>query len=256
MFRFYKIPDPEILDKIIGVDSTIKFSSAFDLNDPFELKFNLELDVDDERHKQEYFKTHPDSSDSEFDDWKEQMRGNEGFLWYNEQQKRNEFAQLISLCSFTKINTSNLMWSHYTDNHRGICVEYDKVLIEHIKLNTRFLGSCPICYSEIPPSIDIANGKEGIIEDVLFNKQNEWKYEQEHRIVIWSDQNVDYIKIPQKYIKAVYIGAKADADLVSKVHQLCKPNEIRVLYGITLGKTYGITFKETKAETFYQRSFW
>ncbi len=29
------------------------------------------------------------------------------------------------ICCFTKNATSNLMWSHYADSHRGVCLEFD-----------------------------------------------------------------------------------------------------------------------------------
>lgn len=256
MYKFYNIPEIEILDKIIGVNPTIKFSSAFDLNDPFELKFNLELNVNDETHKQEFLINNPNSSEIDFENWKQQVKNNEGFLWYNEQKTRNDLAQRISLCSFTINNSNNLMWSHYTNNHRGICVEYDKLFAKYLISNTDFICSNLVNYSESPPTINTAKDRENIISKALFNKQIEWKYEQEHRIVIWSNNNVDYIKFPRNFIKAVYVGAKANNQLISKVLDLCKPNGIKVLYGIALGKTYEVTFREDQAETFYSRSFW
>lgn len=256
MFKFYNIPDLDTLDKIIGTNPTIKFSSVFDLNDPFELKFNLKLNLNDEVHKDGFFKNNPNSSKSDFKNWKEQVKDNNGFLWYNEQKTRNELSQKISLCSFTLDNSNSLMWSHYTNNHKGICVEYEDSFSKFLISNTDFVGSDSVSYSEIPPTVDIAKDQKTIINKMLFNKQIEWKYEQEHRIVIWSKKNVDFIPFRQNFIKTVYIGAKANVELVSKVIDLCKPYGIKVFFGIALGKTYKVTFEEEESGTYFQRSFW
>ena len=56
MFKFYTIPSEDIIDKLIGEEATIKLSSAFNLNDPYELKFNLDIDPLAEGHEKEYYK--------------------------------------------------------------------------------------------------------------------------------------------------------------------------------------------------------
>ena len=35
------------------------------------------------------------------------------------------FRKREKVCSFSAVNDSLLMWSHYGDNHRGFCIEYD-----------------------------------------------------------------------------------------------------------------------------------
>jgi len=66
MFKFLRLSDIETVDKIIGDQPTIKFSSVFNLNDPYELKFNLTLDPNSDYTRQEYFKTHPEKSLEDF----------------------------------------------------------------------------------------------------------------------------------------------------------------------------------------------
>nr|WP_321453062.1 DUF2971 domain-containing protein [uncultured Carboxylicivirga sp.] len=256
MFKYYNIPDKEVLNKIIGGTPSIKFSSAFDLNDPFELKFNIEMDPDEAGRKEEFFKVHPSANDADFKDWKEQVKDNEGFLWYQEQNTRNTIAQSITLCSFTTNESNSLMWSHYTNNHKGICVEYSEGFIDYLMSLPNFLGTAPVEYSELPPTINSLKDKKCIIEKMMFNKQLEWKYEQEHRVVIWSKNDVDYIPIETKYIKAIYIGSKAESDIVNEALRLSKLYDFDVYYGITIGKTYKVTFQKEKEGTIFTRTFW
>jgi len=76
MYKFYTISDLEILEKIIGKKPTIKFSSAFNLNDPFELKFNLSIDPYAEGHEEAYLKAMPGKTKEDFKDWQEQVVNN------------------------------------------------------------------------------------------------------------------------------------------------------------------------------------
>lgn len=256
MFKFYSIADIEMLDQIVGENPIIRLSSAFGLNDPFEFKFNLELNVDDEIHKQEFFKSNPNSSETEFKDWKEQVRNNDGFLWYNEQKMRAELARRVCLCSFTKNNTNSLMWSHYAGNHTGICVEYDSSFAEYLISNTNSIASNPVKYSKYPPIVNLSEGTESVITKTLFNKQIDWRYEQEHRVVIWSENDVEYFNFPRHFVKAVYLGARMENKLVSRVCELCMHKEISIWYGVALGNSYDVTFKEYQPSTYQTRSFW
>ena len=120
MFKFYKIPSKDIIDKLIGKNASIKLSSAFNLNDPYELKFNLEQDPLEEGNEEKFYKDNPGSSNEDFKRWQKHALQHEGYTWYAEQQQRNAIAQTIALCSFTEDNKNNLMWSHYTDTHSGI----------------------------------------------------------------------------------------------------------------------------------------
>lgn len=88
MFKFYKIPSEDIIDKLIGEEASIKLSSAFNLNDPYELKFNLDIDPLAKAHEKEYYKNNPSSSVQDFEDWKKHSIEYDGYTWYAEQQQR------------------------------------------------------------------------------------------------------------------------------------------------------------------------
>lgn len=256
MFKFYAIPSEDIIDKLIGEEATIKLSSAFNLNDPYELKFNLDIDPLADGHEKEYYKNNPSSSILDFEDWKKNAIEHDGYAWYAEQQQRHSVAQTIALSSFTEKNDNNLMWSHYTNNHKGICIEYKLELFEYLKTLKGYLVFWKVNYSEEPP---IVNGLDDInlkVEKIMFNKQWEWKYEREHRIVFLSDKDTEFIPIDRKFIKAIYIGSRADTGIDKKILSACINSDIEVYYGITLGKTYKVHFKKHKNGTNYSRAFW
>lgn len=86
---------------------------------------------------------------------------------------------------------STLMWSHYADCNRGICIEYD---FESIKNTPLYYALFPICYTSSPIDVyDFIRNKKGdysielgVMISVL-NKALCWAYEQEWRLVILNE---------------------------------------------------------------------
>ncbi|MDO4332786.1 MAG: DUF2971 domain-containing protein [Eubacteriales bacterium] len=102
----------------------------------------------------------------------------------------------VFIACFSERPDSLLMWGHYANNHRGICVGYDlKKLIENY-------DCLPVIYEEeLPQNINNAH----ILKDTL-TKYRDWEYEKEWRI-IKTDENIrgdrgkiiDFVK-PKKII--------------------------------------------------------
>jgi len=254
MFKFYNIPDSETAEKIIGNIPSIKFSSAFDLNDPFELKFNLKIDPNADGQKEEFFKNFPNKKLEDFKKWQNQLT--DQFIWHTEQEQRSGLCQIITLTCFTESNQNNLMWSHYTNNHQGICVEYSKDLLDYLISLDNYLANSKVEYSDEPPTVDNLESVESKVNKMLFNKQLEWKYEKEHRVILQSSNAVDYIPIDSKFIKAVFIGSKCNTTLSDEIIKICKRNRIEQYHGISFGKSYKVQFQKHKAGTTYMKSFW
>lgn len=89
------------------------------------------------------------------------------------------------IACFSESDDSILMWSHYANNHRGICVEYDLM-----KINEQ-LGFSPVPvvyggervrFGTIAPDKYEAESKRVLIES-LTSKSQEWDYEREWRII-------------------------------------------------------------------------
>ncbi|MCM0666385.1 DUF2971 domain-containing protein [Flavobacterium tyrosinilyticum] len=252
MFKFYTIPTENLLDKLIGEQASIKLSSAFNLNDPYELKFNLTIDPLEHGHEEQFYKNNLDLKKEDFENWQK----NNGSTWYIEQEQRNAIAQTISLCSFTESNDNNLMWSHYTNNHTGICVEYKIELFEYLKKLKGFLVFSRVKYSEEPPTVNSLEKSEVQIEKIMFNKQSEWNYEKEFRIIFICDKDTEYISIDRKFIRAVYIGSRTEPEIEKKILSLCEETNIEVNYAITVGKSYKINFEKHTKGKLFQRTFW
>jgi hypothetical protein len=93
------------------------------------------------------------------------------------QEKVNETGVL----SFSAVCDSTLMWSHYADNHRGLCLKFS---LE--RWRDMSMALYPVRYSvkRLSLQLDAQSFKEGqLIRAVALTKDQGWQYEREWRVV-------------------------------------------------------------------------
>ncbi len=134
------------------------------------------------------------------------------------------FAQMMRSYIFcTSIKPTNpLMWAHYGDFHKGICVGYRKDLIDKLEVRK----SSPVEYSKEQPDImkilTIEADKQFTeVDNLICTKSNVWKYEEEYRFILdklrvgvfkeGKDFTSDSIPIPhsENAIESIHFGLKA-----------------------------------------------
>lgn len=114
----------------------------------------------------------------------------------------HEFSKFMKLCCFSKVKNEILMWSHYADNHRGICLEYDSKLIRLDRETKLFIY--PIKYSS---DVAIGNFENDVVSAAILaytQKYKKWEYEEEFRAIITSDENK--ININPAALKSITFG--------------------------------------------------
>lgn len=127
------------------------------------------------------------------------------------EQKLNEsLYTLFKVCCLCTSNKNKLMWSHYADSHRGICIEYD-----FSDISADAVQPMPVFYTNKRPKLpwraSIAptpeNQSEAIIHfmKALLTKDELWSYENEWRLIVQSSIEVSDLNAPP--IKCIYIGA-------------------------------------------------
>lgn len=112
-------------------------------------------------------------------------------------ESRLKFRELDYLgtyvCCFSKENSSTLMWAHYADSNKGLCIEYDfnKLPIQRGDLLRKSIF--PVAYTSEPIDVRDLLSEAGsqiyqypldaAILCTALNKASMWQYEQEWRIV-------------------------------------------------------------------------
>jgi hypothetical protein len=121
---------------------------------------------------------------------------------------------------------STLMWSHYSDNHHGICLEFDKnnPLIEKAR---------PIRYRDTYPEWTPQAMTDEPLALVL-SKAKEWCYEREFRIMgspTGGPAKLDgeFVPLPEGALTAIIIGCEStnQAELIEMVNKYAPGLAIR-----------------------------
>lgn len=112
---------------------------------------------------------------------------------------------------------SILMWSHYADNHKGICLEFGTD-------NELFQRALNVIYrSEYPLWTPHQVAREGAT-DMILTKAADWSYENESRLIGTPDPSGsplsldgEYLRLPRGALKSIIAGCKANNDAISKL---------------------------------------
>jgi hypothetical protein len=141
----------------------------------------------------------------------------------------------LKVCSFSGTPHSIIMWSHYADEHRGFCIEYDTESLPQEHLFVRMLY--PVIYSEKlfeGTKYYLAAMRDRKTFNILFlalaalHKSPEWSYEKEWRLVIPAGllKEASPWRIPTP--KRVYLGTRMPDDKKRQIIEICTRKGIEI----------------------------
>ena len=107
-------------------------------------------------------------------------------------------AKVGVLC-LSEVYDDILMWSHYADCHRGICLIYEP--------NYEFFAhAMPVRYQKDRPCVNpITQSSDQMLDNAIFTKASAWAYEKEWRILNYR-QGVGERQSPSAALKAIVLG--------------------------------------------------
>ena len=125
---------------------------------------------------------------------------------------------------------NTLMWAHYANSHKGICIKY-KLSSTLIKRDNKITGLfASVEYPEVPFNIESENHFE--FNECFLIKQAEWKYENEVRLIYFNADNSDNFQTLKlegdNKIEAIYFGYRCSQTEKDTIKNILKNNsEIR-----------------------------
>lgn len=147
----------------------------------------------------------------------------------------------IGMCSFSEVHDHELMWAHYADQFRGICISYSlSKLLTALPEEVTFVR---MFYNETEPTIHRTSDDPGqLAKMVLSYKNYRWLYEREWRM---------FARLGKAYyqdagcVTRVYLGSRItdhDRDkIVSKLKHLnIKTSDMTI-------KKYSISFENSRS---------
>jgi hypothetical protein len=108
----------------------------------------------------------------------------------------------VGVCSFSEISDDILMWSHYADAHRGICLRFSPT-----RFDWKELLVFPVEYSADRPILHLANqDMQEWARVSLLTKAEHWSYEMEWRTIDVDGRGFHAFR--PSILDAVILGAK------------------------------------------------
>jgi len=189
------------------IDVEVFFASPAKLNDPFDsgAHYTLSAPTDSQRdalRRRMIEQGATDVSDKVMDYELSRHRDEHA-------QKANEIlhGRLGVFCMSEK-NDDILMWSHYANSHRGICVRLDTQQFLTVNRNKIYR----VTYCSKYPTYALFDETNDPL-DVILTKSPHWKYEREWRAVHSPSRPV---RLPKSAISAIILGCR-----ISESEELC-----------------------------------
>ncbi|MGE6397014.1 DUF2971 domain-containing protein [Chryseobacterium scophthalmum] len=157
---------------------------------------------------------------AKYDDLNDPMEGHylykDGILDENMRNKIYDNKQMLRLCSLAKKSDNLLMWSHYSNGHKGVAIG---VRIDEVEFEVKDIEYLPnLRYFENTNFLDAVT--------ILSSKINLWEYEQEVRA--FTRDGTNFINV---IIEEIHIGSKMshqDYSLIKKLIEKINPT-IRII---------------------------
>ena len=139
----------------------------------------------------------------------------------------NKNVDPLGICSFSLAANETLLWSHYAEDHKGVCLRYDFPKT-YLKNEDKILGVSKVSYEPnaitnwLPDNIDLLDIDHkafiiNLLKTLLASKAPPWAYEQEVRII---SHATGLFEIPREALTHVIFGlqtTEADESLVRSI---------------------------------------
>jgi hypothetical protein len=167
-------------------------------------------------------------------------------------------------CCFSEKRNNILMWSHYANKHKGICLNYKTIQVPRTP-NFRHTTTLRLTVNSIPTQlfemkyqtkkptyknyaeVIIQNDAESLFDNLL-TKSICWKYEKERRIISLVQKNIQNFK--KEELEGIIFGLKVKHYDAYKVHKIMekyyinkgininfyKPAESKINYTLNITK--------------------
>ena len=146
-----------------------------------------------------------------------------------------------------------LMWSHYADGHKGICLAfgtgklgagkyYDGWISIYELKPIRYDGGSEAPSFSLDDIDDIKNSVQKHFNEAMLSKAEFWAYEKEWRLIVDAGpHNFEYG--PALELQAIYLGSKISRDDEKLIKEIVKGKGISVHNTVLDQKSYAINIK-------------
>lgn len=230
-------PINEYFDDII-LKNSLWFSNPKDFNDPFDCRVLIDTN----------------NTTTEIQDFllKNGVNGYEAtMLATNVFNKPKEFDKIVNdavdseisksgVCCFSLVNDNILMWSHYTNSHKGVCLKYDLS-----KDPDFFVYPIFVNYQNQYPTLNYFREQNQLIDKLIRAKSLDWSYEKELRVL--KPKKSGLVPFKKEALVEIIFGCKTEPNEITRIKKLTIDNgfsHISFKKAILKQNEYGLDFEK------------
>ncbi len=238
----------------------IFFTSARNFNDPFDssvpLRYDLgsdeqlfELCVDHVRHDNIYL-TDDEVKRVARNILRDNNPRSPGWITYHINIQKEYAATKFGILSCSTIKDSILMWSHYSDFHKGICLRLNcQKFREFMESKECLENDLVIYWNYIDYKIEYPlqnpfelDEDESYVKQLLI-KSEDWQYEKEIRFILFNYPNKAVI-IPDGIIDQVILGCRMSEKNKMEIIKITKSKNIELQQADLKQDKFGLDFNK------------
>lgn len=111
----------------------------------------------------------------------------------------------VGVMCISEVHDDLLMWAHYADSHRGVCLVFDPA-------DPFFATAQPVHYKEDRPHVNpVSHSQDEMLDAAMYTKSSHWSYEREWRILQYKAGTGVYT-VPARALVQVILGADISPD--------------------------------------------
>lgn len=221
----------------------IYFANRTQLNDPYDCFPGMIQTTDNISSLETYLKTikrFKERSRKERRNAEKSLLKN-GELFHIIEKQKNQTLDKIGIASFSVQPVNLMLWSHYANNHKGICLQFDKACDESI-----FSKAYDVKYIETLPKMtfDPSINEEKIFFEALRSKSSVWSEEEEIRLM---KTTYGKYKFNTNSLKSIIFGLSSEESFKDRIMTATKfYSDLRYYDVEPLKREFGLKIIERK----------
>ena len=231
----------------------IWFSSPLKFNDPYDFFVPYDSTFTDEGFRQKV----PLQSGYTYEQYEQMLQfykqnPKEFKIWSEEGIRR--FVSKVRIACFCEEKSEILMWSHYADFHRGICLKFDSSLDNNFFHEENWTyHKMPIKNVNYPKNFEkiyILREDEKDFKKQAYTKYHKWAYEKEHRIILLPEglpNNLEALPYNKECLVELNFGIKRKQENIEKIINTINTNNypnVKFMQAVKCHDRYELKFEE------------
>jgi hypothetical protein len=147
-----------------------------------------------------------------------------------------QFCREVGVCCFSEARDNTLMFAHYADGHRGVCLEFSTEKRNDAEF---FGGLSAVQYIDEPKPVKFVSE----LPAMFLTKSASWSYEREWRAL--NDKGTLTYNYHPASLTGVIFGCKTSEEDKLLIRRIVgKTNQVQFYQAIKLPNTYSLEIKE------------